>query len=53
VDDNRAEVITTLRINGKIVDQQFTDAYELDIMVDKKDGDWRFSSFTVVEFMQK
>jgi hypothetical protein len=53
VDDNRAEVITTLRINGKIVDQQFTDAYELDIMVDKKDGDWRFSSFTVVEFMKK
>jgi hypothetical protein len=21
--------------------------------VDKKDGDWRFSSFTVVEFMKK
>jgi hypothetical protein len=53
VDDNRVEVITTLRINGKIVDEQFTDAYELDITVDKKDGDWRFSSFTVVEFMQK
>jgi hypothetical protein len=53
VDDNRAEVITTLRINGKIVDEQFTDAYELDIAVDKKDGDWRFSSFTVVEFMKK
>jgi hypothetical protein len=53
VDDHRAEVITTLRINGKIVDQQFTDAYELDITVDKKDGDWRFSSFTVVEFMKK
>jgi hypothetical protein len=53
VDDNRAEVITTLRINGKIVDEQFTDAYELDITVDKKDGDWRFASFTVVEFMQK
>jgi hypothetical protein len=34
-DGNRAEVITTLRINGKIVDQQFTDAYELDIMVGK------------------
>jgi hypothetical protein len=53
VDDNRVEVITTLRINGKIVDQQFTDAYELDIMVDKKDGGWRFSSFTLVEFMKK
>jgi hypothetical protein len=53
VNDNRAEVITTLRINGKIVDQQFTDAYELDIMVDKMDGDWRFSSFSVVEFMKK
>jgi hypothetical protein len=53
VDGNRAEVITTLRINGKIVDEQFTDAYELDIVVDKKGGDWRFSSFTVVEFMKK
>jgi hypothetical protein len=53
VDDNRVEVITTLRINGRIVDKQFTDAYELDITVDKKDGDWRFSSFTVVEFMKK
>jgi hypothetical protein len=53
VGDNRAEVITTLRINGRIVDQQFTDAYEIEIVVDKKDGDWRFSSFTVVEFMKK
>jgi hypothetical protein len=53
VADNRAEIITTLRINGKIVDEQFTDAYELDIAVEKKDGDWRFSSFTVVEFMKK
>jgi hypothetical protein len=53
VEDNKAEVITTLRINGERVDEQFTDAYELDITVDKKEGDWRFSSFTVVEFMKK
>ncbi len=51
--DNRAEVTTTLRIDGKIVDEQFTDAYEIEITMDKTDGDWYFSSFTVVEFMKK
>ncbi len=53
VGDDRAEVTTTLRLNGKIVDDQFTDAYELNISVEKMDGDWLFSSFTVVEFMKK
>jgi hypothetical protein len=51
--DDRAEVTTTLRIVGKIVDEQITDAYEIDITAEKKDGDWLFSSFTVVEFMKK
>lgn len=51
--DNTAKVTTTLRINGKIIDEQFTDAYEININVKKMDGDWRFSSFTVVEFMKK
>ena len=51
--DDRAEVTTTLRIVGKIVDEQFTDAYEIDITAIKEDGEWRFSSFTVVEFMKK
>ncbi len=51
--DDRAEVITTLRLNGKTIDEQFTDAYELNILVEKKDGDWLFSSFSVVEFMKK
>lgn len=51
--DGRAEVTTTLRLNGKKVDDQFTDAYELNISMEKKDGEWCFSSFTVVEFMKK
>jgi hypothetical protein len=53
VGDDRAEVLTTLRINGKIVDRQFTDAYEINITVEKQDDGWRFASFAVVEFMTK
>ncbi|MFT5700729.1 MAG: hypothetical protein ACI8ZB_003614 [Desulforhopalus sp.] len=49
----RAIVITTLSLEGVAVDGRFTDAYEVNITVDKEDGDWRFSSFTVVEFMKK
>ena len=52
-DEGRAEVITTLRLNGESVDGQFTDAYEMNITVIKKEGDWLFSSFTLVEFMKK
>ena len=52
-DNNRAEVTTTLRINGVIVDEQITDAYEIHITAEKKDGGWLFSSFAVVEFMNK
>lgn len=51
--DNRADVTTTLRLNGKIMDDQFTDAYEIIITVVRQDKNWRFSSFTVVEFMKK
>jgi len=51
--DDRTEVTTTLRIVGTIVDEQVTDAYEIDITAEKKDGEWLFSSFTVVEFMKK
>lgn len=51
--DNRADVITTIRLNGKSVNGEFTDAYELNIKVVKNDGDWFFSSFFVVEFMKK
>jgi len=50
---NLAEVITTLRLKGENIDGQFTDAYELNIVVEKRDGDWLFSSFSVVEFMKK
>lgn len=49
----RAEILTTLRLNGESVDGRFTDAYEMNITVDKQKGDWLFSSFTVVEFMKK
>lgn len=52
-DEGRAEVLTTLSLDGKSVDGRFTDAYEMNIIVDKQDGDWLFSSFTVVEFMKK
>ena len=51
--DNRAEVITTIRLNGKSVHGEFTDAYELNITVARTDGEWLFSSFTVAEFMKK
>ena len=51
--DNFAEIVTTLRLNGETVGQQFTDAYEVKISVVKKDGSWLFSSFEVVEFMEK
>jgi hypothetical protein len=53
VADNRAEVTTTLRLNGETADEQFTDAYEFNIIVEKKDRSWLFSSFAVVEFMKK
>ena len=51
--ENRATVITTLRLDGQAVDGRFTDAYEMNITVEKHDGDWLFSSFTMVEFMKK
>lgn len=51
--EGRAEVITTLRLNGESVDGRFTDAYEINITLDKQGGDWLFSSFNVVEFMKK
>lgn len=49
----QANVITTLRLNGSSAEGQFTDAYEVDITLKKIDGDWLFSSFTIVEFMVK
>jgi len=51
--DNSAQITTTLRLNGKAIDEQFTDAYEITITMEKQAGDWYFSSFTVVEFMKK
>lgn len=51
--DDRATVLTTLRLDGQAVDGRFTDAYEMNITVEKHDGDWLFSSFTMVEFMKK
>ena len=51
--DKRAEIMTTLRLKGKTEDNRFTEAYEINITVEKKDGDWFFSSFTVVEFLEQ
>jgi len=51
--DGRAELVSTLRLDGKTKDQRFTDAYELNIHVEKTNGDWLFSSFTVIEFMEQ
>ncbi len=52
-EENKALINTTLSLNGKTKDQRFTDAYELKSSVVKIDGDWLFSSFTVVEFMER
>lgn len=51
--EKRAEITTTLRLTGKTMDEQFSDAYEIDITASQIDGNWLFSSFTVVEFMTK
>jgi hypothetical protein len=51
--DDSADVLTTLHINGQSNNGQFRDAYEVEIKAIKMDGDWLFSSFTVVEFMKK
>lgn len=48
-----AEIVTTLTLSGKIADSRFTDAYELRLRTERIDGDWLFSSFSVVEFMEK
>jgi hypothetical protein len=51
--DKRAELSTTLRLTGKARDNRFTDAYELSILLSKVEGDWLFSSVTVVEFIEQ
>ena len=48
-----AKITATLFLRTKTMDQRFTDAYELDIVSQKKNGDWLFSAFTVVEFMER
>lgn len=52
-ENDRAEIIATLRLKGKIDDTRFTDAYELSINAKKIKRDWLFSSFTLVEFMEQ
>lgn len=51
--DNRAELRTTLKLNGKTRDQRFTDAYELRIITEKIEGTWLFSTVKVVEFLER
>lgn len=51
--ENRAEVIATLHLSGDIGGKDFTDAYEINAITKKINGGWLFSSFNVVEFMEK
>jgi hypothetical protein len=51
--DGKADILSTVRLDGKTKDNRFTDAYELNIQAKKINGDWLFSSFIVVEFMEK
>jgi len=51
--DGKAELVSTLRLDGKTEDNRFTDAYELNIHAEKTNGNWFFSSFTVIEFMEQ
>ncbi|MCF8055281.1 MAG: hypothetical protein K9K37_01415 [Desulfocapsa sp.] len=51
--NDRAEIVTTLSLSGKIADDRVTDAYELNVIATKTEGDWYFSAFTVVEFMEQ
>ena len=53
VADGRAEVITTVKLDGTSVDDRFVDAYEMDIEMKKENGEWLFSAFKVVEFIEK
>ena len=52
-ENNRAELMTTLRLKGKISDNRFTDAYEISIDAEKIKSNWFFTSFNVVEFLEK
>ncbi len=51
--EDLAELITTLKITGKITNDRFTEAYELNIQTKKINGDWLFSSFSIIEFMEQ
>lgn len=51
--DNRAEIITTLQLQGKVKNERFRDAYKLSIEAEKIESDWLFSSFKAVEFREK
>lgn len=53
VADGKAEVITTLKLDGESVDGRFVDAYEIDIEMIKEKREWLFSGFRVDEFMEK
>lgn len=50
---NKAELVTTLRLKGKMNDNRFTDVYEISAHAEKIKSNWLFSSFSVVEFLKK
>ncbi|MGW8194515.1 MAG: hypothetical protein ACWGOX_09650 [Desulforhopalus sp.] len=51
--ENIATIVTTLKLEGESVSGRFVDAYEIDITMEKDQGKWLFSSFVVVEFVNK
>ncbi len=51
--DNNADLVTTLRLKGKMNDDRFMDVYEISIHAEKIKSHWFFSSFSVVEFLKK
>ncbi len=52
-DKQQADITATLRVDGRSPDGASIDAYETHLGAEKIEGDWLFSSFTVVEFMEK
>lgn len=51
--EESADVVTTLKLEGQSASGRFVDVYEIDIRMEKNQGDWLFSSFTVVEFINR
>ncbi len=51
--EDSAAITTTVQLKGTNAAGRFADVYELDIGAEKIDGNWLFTSFHVVEFIEK